>query len=110
MNEKNPDINEIKSEIGKNMRNQHGIPNPDEIKKILDVITDKVPELLKELSDILYGEQSSEKYATSAASFYKKLKEAGMSDEQAFDLTKQYMSTLSIGQMMNTMGSTHHHH
>ncbi len=35
------------------------------------------------------------------AIFYKELKAAGMTDEQAFELTKQYMSTLNIGGMFS---------
>ncbi len=39
------------------------------------------------------------------ADFYKTLKESGMTDEQAFRLTEQYMSSLNIGGMIaNAVG------
>jgi len=40
--------------------------------------------------------------------FYKELRDAGMTDEQAFELTRQYMSTLNIGHMMKGFGRSAH--
>jgi hypothetical protein len=85
--------------------NKHEVmPDPEKIKEILDVVTEKIPGLLRELSGLLYSPKSAKEYAEAAATFYKKLKEAGMNDEQAFDLTRQYMSTLNLGQMVKGFG------
>ena len=88
------------------MNNHEGMPDPEKIKEILDVIGEKIPGLLKQLSELLYGPKSAKQYAEAAAIFYKELKSAGMTDEQAFDLTRQYMSTLNLG---NIMGKFVHH-
>ena len=88
----------------------HGMPDPEKIKEILDVVADKIPGLLKELRNLLYSPDSSKNFATSAATFYKELKAAGMNDEQAFELTRQYMSTLNIGGMMKSFNPGTHHH
>ena len=90
------------------MNKHEGMPDPEQIKEILDVIAEKVPNLLKELSSLLYSPESAKQYAEAAATFYKKLKEAGMSDEEAFKLTSQYMSTLNLGNMMKNVGEHHH--
>lgn len=82
------------------MNKHEGMPDPEKIKEILDVVSEKVPGLLKELSNLLYSAESAKNFAASAATFYKELKGAGMTDEQAYDLTRQYMSTLSLGQVM----------
>jgi len=96
------------------MSNNEKFPDADKIKDILDVVTEKVPGLIKELSNLLYSPGSSKNFALSAATFYKELKAAGMNDEQAFELTKQYMSTLSLGNMFKGHGNgdinIHGHH
>ena len=90
------------------MNKHEGMPDPEKIKEILDVISEKVPGLLKELSSLLYGPKNAKQYAEAAAIFYKELKQAGMTDEQAFELTRQYLSTLNLGKMMGRFA--HHDH
>jgi hypothetical protein len=85
-----------------------GMPDPEQIKGILNVVSEKVPSLLKELAQVLYGPQESKQFAVAVATFYLELKNAGMTDEQAFELTRQYMSTLNIGHMMKGFGSSAH--
>jgi hypothetical protein len=90
-----------------NMSNHEGMPDPEKIKEILDVVSEKIPGLLKHLSELLYGPTSAKQYAEAAAIFFKELKAAGMTDAQAFELTKQYMSTLNLGNMMGRMRRDH---
>jgi hypothetical protein len=85
------------------MSNHEGMPDPEKIKEILDVVSEKIPGLLKQLSELLYGPKSAKQYAEAAAIFFKELKAAGMTDAQAFELTRQYMSTLNLGNMMGRM-------
>ncbi len=90
------------------MNKHEGMPDPEKIKEILDVVSEKIPRLLRELSDLLYSPKSAKQYAEAAATFYKELKEAGMTDEQAFELTSQYLSTLNFGKMMGKFGRHGH--
>jgi hypothetical protein len=76
------------------------MPDPEKIKEILDVVADRVPGLLRELSSLLYSPESAKQYAQAAAIFYKELKNAGMSESEAYELTSQYLSTLNLGKMM----------
>ena len=85
------------------------MPDPEKIKEILDIVSEKIPGLLKELSGLLYGPESAKKYAQAAAIFYKELKAAGMTDEQAYELTSQYLSTLNLGKMMGRFGKFQEH-
>ncbi len=80
--------------------NNHEFPEPAKIKEILDVVSEKIPGLLKELSSLLYGPESARNYAQAAATFYKELRDAGMDNRQSFELTQQYMSTLNLGHIM----------
>jgi phosphotransacetylase len=91
------------------MNKHEGMPDPEKIKEILDVVSEKIPGLLKELSSLLYSPQSAKQYAEAAATFYKELKNAGMTEEQAYELTSQYLSTLNLGKMMGKFGNHHGH-
>jgi hypothetical protein len=88
------------------MHEHDGMPDPEKIKEILDVVAEKIPGLLRELSSLLYSPKSAKQYAEAAATFYKQLKEAGMTDQQAFELTSQYLSTLNIGNMIGKFGKS----
>lgn len=91
------------------MNKHEGMPDPEKIKEILDVVSEKIPGLLKELSSLLYSPESAKRYAEAAAIFYKELKAAGMTEEQAYELTSQYLSTLNLGKMMGKFGKHHDH-
>ncbi len=75
-------------------------PNLDEMKEMLGLFSEKVPTLLNNLTDVLYGKASAEKYGLAVAGFYRTVKESGMTDEQAFKLTEQYMSSLNLGKII----------
>jgi len=77
------------------------------------VVSDKVPDLLKKLSDVLYGPDQARKYGRAAAVFYTELKKTGMSNEEVFQLTKQYMASLNVAGMFGEVikhGGPHGHH
>lgn len=72
----------------------------DNVKEILTVVAEKVPALLNSLADVLYGKEQSVKYGQAVAGFYRSLKDSGMADEQAYELTKQYMSAMNLPGMI----------
>src|SRR3990170_106174 len=78
---------------------KHGM-EPEKIKEIFGVFSEKLPSLLNDLTDVLYGREQSKKYGEAVAGFYKSLKESGMTDEQAYELTKQYMSAMNLPGMV----------
>jgi hypothetical protein len=58
-------------------------------------------EKLKEkITKVLYDAQEGEKFGTAVAKFYKALIDAGMTSEQAFTLSKEYMNNASLGGML----------
>lgn len=75
----------------------------EQIKEIFQLMEEKLPGLLDKLTKVLYGTEEAERYAKAVAIFYKGLVEAGMTNEQAFQLTKDYMSNLAIGKMIGGM-------
>ena len=51
------------------------------------------------------GEKESAEFGKAVANFYKALIDAGMTSDQAFRLTRDYMSNISLGNMMRGMSS-----
>jgi len=80
-----------------------------ELKEVMEVISETVPELLEKITRILYDSQEGEKMGKAVAAFYSALVESGMSNEQAFTLTKEYMSSMSLGSMISGITSHHEH-
>src|SRR3990172_3744375 len=78
---------------------KHGT-DANEVKEILTVVAEKIPALLNSLADVLYGKEQSVKYGQAVAGFFKSLKDSGMTDDQAYELTKQYMSAMNLGGMI----------
>jgi len=83
----------------------HGsdMPDPEAFAKIMAMVSDRIPDLLTKLGDVLYSTDQARKFGAAAAVFYKELKGTGMTDAQVFELTRQYMSTLNIGGMIGEM-------
>ncbi len=66
-----------------------------EIGEMLDMMSNKLPGLIKEIYHILYSEEGAATMSTAVATFYKNLIEVGMDKNDAMYLTQEYMSTLN---------------
>jgi len=71
-----------------------------EVKEILGVVSTEIPKLLEAISSSMYSKENAENLAKSVASFYKSMKEAGMDDKQAFEMTQKFMANFSLGGMI----------
>jgi len=65
-----------------------------EIGEMLDLVSEKLPRLIKELYQTLYSEEGAENMSKAVGTFYKNLIAAGMDKDQAMSLTKEYLETL----------------
>jgi hypothetical protein len=70
--------------------------SPEEIAALLDAVSDKLPKLIKNLLDSLYSPEAGMKMGKAVAEFRKALVEGGIPDAEATEMTKQYLSTLSL--------------
>jgi hypothetical protein len=66
----------------------------DDLKEVLSVVADKVPELLRGLRSVIYSKQAAEDMAESVATFYTKLVQAGIAKEEAMEMARGYMINL----------------
>ena len=73
-----------------------------EVKEILEVVSVEIPKLLESISNVIYKSENAEVMGKSIAAFYKQMKEAGMDEKQAFELTQQYMKSFSLGGMISS--------
>jgi hypothetical protein len=72
-----------------------------EVKEVLEVVSTEIPKLLESISNVIYKSENAEVMGKSIAAFFKQMKEAGMDDKQAFELTQQYMKSFSLGGMIS---------
>jgi len=98
----------VKTRHGRSDVNDH-IPDPERIKEILNVVSDQVPDLLRKLSDVIYGPDQAKKFGRAAAVFYKELKSSGMSEQAIFELTRDYLATLNVGNVFGKLAKEHEH-
>jgi hypothetical protein len=89
--------------------------DPEELRQILDVVSEKVPKLLNELSDsipkllgairdTIYSQEAGKNMGKAIAVFYKELKEGGIPDELALKMTKDYAQSLDLSKIMSSKG------
>lgn len=79
------------------------MPDAEELRKIMQTLSETVPGLLESMTKVIYGEKESANFGRAVANFYKTLVDAGMSSEQAFRLTRDYMSNISLGNIVKGM-------
>ncbi len=76
----------------------------EEIKEIFGALSDSIPKLIGGLIGSVYSAERAEDMATAIGGFYTKLKEQGIPDEMAMELTKKYVAGLdmfNITKLMN---------
>ncbi len=74
----------------------------EHVRELLDVVADRIPNLLKGIRDVLYAKESAESMADAVATFYRKLVEAGIPTEQALKMTEGYM--INLREIMGSKG------
>ncbi len=71
-----------------------------EVEAILEVVSKKIPGVFSALRDVVYSQEAAHDLGRSAATFFRELKEGGMNEEQAFELTRDYLASIkNMGNM-----------
>lgn len=63
----------------------------EEVSKILAVVSEKVPALIKGLISSVFSEDAARNMGKAAAAYYKELKAGGIPDDVAIKMTEDYM-------------------
>lgn len=65
-----------------------------EIGELLDEVTSKLPKLINGLMDSMYSAEAGKKMGQAVGSFYKELLEAGIPQDEALKMAKDYVLSL----------------
>lgn len=79
----------------------HDHDDPEELRKVLSVVSTEIPKLIESITKTMYNKENAENMAKAVAEFYKSMKQAGMTDAQAYTLTKEFMSSFSVGGLIS---------
>ncbi|MBS3817770.1 MAG: hypothetical protein KGY76_09440 [Candidatus Thermoplasmatota archaeon] len=72
------------------------IDDVEELKEVMQTLNDTVPSLISGIVEAIYNTEDSEKLAKSTANFYKELVDAGMDEDKAYELTRDFMQSRDI--------------
>jgi hypothetical protein len=64
------------------------------LREILQIVSEKVPDLLNQLRATLFSPQAGEDLGKAVGAFYKELLASGIPEEDALQMAKGYMSSL----------------
>ncbi|MDP5276762.1 hypothetical protein [Chengkuizengella axinellae] len=84
----------------------HGDPSVEEVSELLEVASKKVPELITNILNTLYSQKSASDMGRAVGSLYKELVDAGIPQEVAVQMAKDYM--FSLKDVMKNFNDTHH--
>ncbi|MCI8387422.1 MAG: hypothetical protein HFE63_03015 [Clostridiales bacterium] len=65
-----------------------------EVSEMLDAVSAKVPNLIRELMSSLYSPEAGANMGKAVGAFYKELISAGMPEDIAIKMAQDYMSTI----------------
>ncbi len=72
----------------------------EKLKEVMNVVSTEVPKLIESISKQIYSTENAQKMGTTVAQFYKQMRDMGMGEKEAFELTKQFMADFSLGGMI----------
>lgn len=75
--------------------------DPEELRKVLSVVSTEIPKLIESITKTMYNKENAENMAKAIAEFYKSMKDAGMNDSQAYAMTREFMSSFSVGGLLS---------
>jgi hypothetical protein len=86
------------------------IPEAQEVKEILSVVSSEVPALIKGLIASVFSEEAGRSMGKGAAAYYKSLKEGGLPEDVAVKMTQDYVRTFtSFGEVFKNVGHVQRH-
>jgi hypothetical protein len=87
------------------------VESPEDIAYILDTVSDKVPSMIKGIIGAFFSPEAAKDMAKSVAEFRKTLIEGGIPEDEAMQMTREYMQTVTNWKgMMNDAKIGSHHY
>jgi hypothetical protein len=77
----------------------------EEVREILGAVSTEIPALIKSIIGSVFSEEAGKSMGRAAAAFYKELKDGGMPDDVAVEMTENYMGVFtSLGDILKRTG------
>jgi hypothetical protein len=90
---------------------KHEKMEPENIKEILGVVSTEIPTMIKSILSSVFSEEAGRNMGKAAAAYYKELKNGGLPEQVAVNMTEEYMRTFTnLGEMFKNvrMGKSSH--
>ncbi len=68
----------------------------EELKEVMETLNETVPDLISGIVKAIYNTEDSKNLAKSTANFYKELVDAGMEEDKAYELTRDFMESRDV--------------
>lgn len=82
-----------------------GKEDVEELKEVMETLNETVPSLISGIVEAIYNAEDSEKLAKSTANFYKELVDAGMDEDKAYELTRDFMQSRDVTSLVKEVVS-----
>ena len=76
-------------------RHNDFVESPEDVAAILDMVSDKIPKMIRGIIDSFFSPEAAQNMAKSIAEFRKTLVESGIPEEEAMAMTREYMATVT---------------
>jgi len=80
--------------MSENNNKEFEAKNKHEVAEILEVVGDKVPKLIREVMGSLYSKEAGLNMGQAVGAYYKELLAAGLPQEAAVDMAKEFSFSL----------------
>ena len=85
---------EIKEKIEKGMK-ERGMKDVEELKAVLGTVSEEIPKMIRGIIDSFFSPESGARMGKAVADFYRSLKDAGIPEQEALAMAKDYLGTLT---------------
>jgi len=81
---------------------EKGDMDAKELKEILNTVSTEIPKLLESIGKVFSNPENANQIGKAVAQFYKELIAAGMTPQQAYEMTRDYMASFSLGGLISS--------
>jgi hypothetical protein len=84
---------EVEKEIKE--KTEKGMKDVEELKAVLGTVSEEIPKMIRGIIDSFFSPESGARMGKAVAEFYKSLKDAGIPEQEALAMAKDYLGTLT---------------
>jgi len=81
--------------MGEEKRSRHASTDAAEVAEIFETLSSKIPEMLNGILGSLFSVEAASNMGKAVAEFRKNLIEGGIPEEEAMEMTRDYLGTLT---------------